>query len=303
MIGTSEYWILHDLPLSLLTIAIFALLMVGSAVGNALSRRRELKVEADDLSRTHEQNIAGALLGLLSLLLGFTFAMAIDRFDSRRSLVSDEANAISATYFLAQTFEDPHRIRISTILRDYVDNRIELASVNDLKSARPLLVTTGQLQDQLWREALIAVRDQRDDVSSSFLNEAVETIDVGSNRVVARQSHIPRRVMVVLLVYMTVTAIVMGFAFSGSSRSLANGLLFALLTMSIVLIIDLDRPTGGAITESQSAMKALQARLATIPPETFRVGPPGLTKPGGMGSQEQTIPASSPAAKPSGNSR
>src|SRR5262245_15814690 len=69
--------------------------------------------------------IVAALLGLLAFLLAFTFGMAASRFDTRRELVLDEANAIGTTYLRAALLPEPHRKETRTLLRDYVDVRLE----------------------------------------------------------------------------------------------------------------------------------------------------------------------------------
>ena len=69
--------------------------------------------------------IVAAVLGLLAFLLTFTFGMAAARFDTRRELVLEEANAIGTTYLRAALVPEPQRTEIRTLLRDYVDLRLE----------------------------------------------------------------------------------------------------------------------------------------------------------------------------------
>lgn len=64
------------------------------------------------------------MLGLLALLLGFTFAMAMSRFEVRKQLVLDEANAIGTTFLRAQLLPPPARQEISDLLRQYVEVRL-----------------------------------------------------------------------------------------------------------------------------------------------------------------------------------
>ena len=70
----------------------------------------------------------GSMLGLLALLLAFSFAMGIDRYEERRRLVILEANAIGTSYLRAQLLDEPHRTRLSSLLVAYTDNRLALGS-------------------------------------------------------------------------------------------------------------------------------------------------------------------------------
>lgn len=262
-------WVLNELPQPLFALAMFSLLALAAVIGKWARRYWTQKPGSLELEATQEGYVVSAVLGLLALLMGFTFSMAVDRFDSRISLVTEEANALSSTYLMAQTFPEPHRSRISANLVSYVDNRLVLGREHNRAKVAALLDESQAMQTTLWSSALAAASSLRDDVASNFLDKTTEAIDAGERRVAARQLHIPTRVHMVLLVYMFITAGVMGFAFANAPQYVSSGTLFVLLTMSMVLIVDLDRPTSGAIVESQDAMENLKARLAEIPPSAF----------------------------------
>src|SRR6516162_6932392 len=97
----------------------FLAVEAGFRVGRWRQRRAEHERE------TPVGAIAAAILGLLAFLLAFTFGMAASRFENRRKLVLDEANAIGTTYLRAALVPEPHRTQIRTLLRDYVDVRLE----------------------------------------------------------------------------------------------------------------------------------------------------------------------------------
>ena len=111
------------LPLWALFGATVALILLVVEAGFRVGRWRQRRAE-------HEREapvgaIVAAGLGLLAFLLAFTFGMAASRFDTRRGLVLDEANAIGTTYLRAALLPEPHRTEIRTLLRDYVDLRLE----------------------------------------------------------------------------------------------------------------------------------------------------------------------------------
>ena len=136
---------LDFLPLWALFGTTLVLVLLAVEGGFWLGRWRQRRAE-------HEQEtpvgaIVGAILGLLGFLLAFTFGMAASRFDIRRELVLDEANAIGTTYLRAALVPEPHRTQIRTLLRDYVELRLEAVQPGMLVAALAL----EELQGRLWR--------------------------------------------------------------------------------------------------------------------------------------------------------
>ena len=283
---------LQTVPQPLLALGIFLLLIGAYALGRAARVYRGIdtakkETARDEIRQMFEGFIVSAVLGLLALLLGFTFSMAVDRYDQRFELEVDQANAISSTYLMAQTFEEPYQSRISGILSAYADNSLKLAQSDHLDRTKELLAESEAMQTCLWATSVAVVRNVRDDVSASFLDNARQVIDVSASRVAARLWHIPIRVHVVLLIYAIVTSFVLGFVFAGAREHLAAAALFALVTMSMVLIIDLDRPVGGRIAESEQPMQDLIKSLRANPPAKYRA----LSSDQGKGVQSQPGPA------------
>ena len=113
-----------------LAIAIFASMLIASLAGYGVRRlERRLTVRADQPEHSQESYLVGGMLGLLALLLAFSFSIALNRFDERRHLVVQEANAIGTAYLRTQMLDEPHRSRLSGLLVNYTDNRIKLANI------------------------------------------------------------------------------------------------------------------------------------------------------------------------------
>lgn len=251
-------WIVRDLPQPLLGIGTFLLLWLSALGGN---RARQVRAARHDLGSTQEGYVVSAVLGLLALLMGFTFSMAADRHSNRHGLVTYEANAIVTTYALTQTFEEPHRIKISALLLEYFEIRLALGEAGGEQKVERLLEESEQIQEKISVASLAAIATVRDDISSAYLSSTVGMFEVGQMRTVARRAHIPTHIYTILFIYMGISAAVMGYAFSGSPQAVTNGTLFVLLTMSMLLIIDLDRPSSGYIVDSQAAMESMKSRL------------------------------------------
>ncbi len=246
-------------------------MIVASIVGELLSRRKAKSKAQDDGKDDGgaEGYIVSATLGLLALLMGFTFSLAVDRFEARRLLVLDEANAIGTTYLRTQMLEPVDRARISKMLVDYTDNRLALAKA-PRDQVEPLLAKNDQMLTDLWTATLAAWPSIKGlDFSSAYLDSMNNMIDLDSSRKAARQARVPSAVFFVLFVYVVTSAGVLGYAGAHKEGRGATAFLFLLLAISLVLTIDIDRPATGRVTESQAPMERLRASLAVQPPEVF----------------------------------
>ena len=251
--------------------AIIIILLVGlMLLGSILRRQRERNRKEETGDDGYEGQVVSPALGLLALLLGFTFALAIDRYDARRSLVLAEANAIGTTYLRAQLLDEPHRSRISRLLEGYTQNRLDLANATEMEDKARLMAQSNAYQSRLWRETVSAIRPIRGlEIASTFVDTMNQTIDMAAARFAARRAHVPSRVMVALLLYMSVCAFMLGFAMATARRRASTAVLLGLLVLAFLLILDIDRPTSGAIREPQSAMEDLLAMIRANPPNSF----------------------------------
>ena len=139
---------LNDYPL----LAVFAVSMVVilavSEGGRWLGVRAALK-GADSVS-----TLESAILGLLALMIGFTFAMALSRFEARRDAVLAEANAIGTTALRARLLPAPHNGQTIKLLREYIQIRLDLSRRNATpENLADVLSRSNVLQEALWQQA------------------------------------------------------------------------------------------------------------------------------------------------------
>jgi hypothetical protein len=267
---------LGDAPVWQIGLVLMLIMLAASALGEWLFQRRTKAAAGDKAAEGGEGYIVSATLGLLALLMGFTFSLAVDRFEARRILVLDEANAIGTTYLRTQMLEPGDRARISQMLIDYTDNRLVLAQA-PRDRVEPLLAKNDQMLTDLWTATLAAWPSIKGlDFSSSYLETMNNMIDLDSARKAARLARVPTAVFFVLFVYVVMAAGVLGYAGANKHGRGATVFLFLLLTLSLMLTIDIDRPSGGRVTESQAPMERLRATLTTQPPSVFdRMSPAG----------------------------
>jgi hypothetical protein len=246
--------------------AVMGAALLGLVLRVALTRRGIAK-EGDS---TQESYIVSGVVGLLALLLGFTFSLAVDRFDTRRGLVLAEANAMQTTYLRTQLLGEPHRTRISNLLQDYIDNRIVLAKMRITPEAAQRLARNNVLITELWAATVAAFPSIKGyDFSSSYLESMNSITELDAARKAARRAHVPFPVFVVLIIYQVSTAALLGYVMTDVRGRFSAAALMTLFTLALLLIIDIDRPTAGSIREDQGPIETVQRFIHAHPPGSF----------------------------------
>jgi hypothetical protein len=253
--------------LSLTGVVLFVLVTMLMAASAGHGFRRLAKAREEEHGQ--ESYLVGSMLGVLALLMAFSFSMALDRYEERRHLVVQEANAIGTAYLRTQLLDEPHRERLSDLLVRYADNRVALGT-GEYSGLERQLEINDQLLTSIWA-AVAAARDSADahGISTPILATFNEVIDLDTERKVARQVRVPVPVMLLLYGFLILTAAVLGYVLEESRAKLGAFALFLLLSLYVSIIADLNRPASGNIRESQEAMLMLQRSLRAQPPAAF----------------------------------
>jgi hypothetical protein len=226
--------------------------------------RRAGRTTSDE-ARSQIGTIQAALLGLLALLLGFTFAMGMSRYEMRRQLVLDEANAIGTTYLRAQVLPEPQRQELSNLLRQYVQVRLDFyAASADKKKLETANNDTARLQKQLWSTAAaLGVKEPRAVTVGLFLQSLNEVIDLHNKRLTALENHVPEIILLLLYFVALVATGLIGYGCGlGGVRNFFVTVVSSILIAAVILvIIDLDHPIHGLIQVSQQRMLELRNSL------------------------------------------
>ena len=241
-------------------LVLFALLVLAHLVGFRVARRG--RARADEGERSGTSTLQGGMLALLGLLLGFTFAAASQRFDARKQLVLDEANAIGTAYLRATAV--PGGEEVAELLRRYVDVRLEgAASARNPEDFRRAVGESERLHDAMWSRAAALARANPDPLRTLLLVAVNEVIDLHEKRLTAMRNHVPTIILVLLLMVSVLTMASLGHAAGVSGgRSMSTALTFAMLvTLVIMVVVDLDRPERGLIRVSQQSLQTLRDGL------------------------------------------
>ena len=213
--------------------------------------------------------LESAMLGLLALIIGFTFAMALSRFEARRLAVLNEANAIGTTALRARLLPEPHRTDISKLLKEYVRIRVDIVqSDHSLAELRTVVDRSNVIQQALWQQAkAIVVKDNSMVPTGLFIQTLNEMIDDQEKRLAAFRNRVPNVVLVGLF---GIAAIAGGFAGYASGLDPKRNRLPVYITgflvsAVILMIFDLDRPSSGFITNDQQSMIDVAASIRAFP--------------------------------------
>lgn len=219
-----------------------------------------------DPERTHIASIQASALGLLALLLGFTFAMAVARSDERRVLVLEEANAIGTAVLRAQLLPTPYDQTAANYLKSHVDARLAFFEAgidpSRLSAAEQRAATT---EAQLWSVARDAAAADPKSIPTGLFIEALNAvIDVHEKRRVAFNNHVPEAA-IYLLVFVSMAALTVTSYRGGLVRRRhfwSNLTLAVLIAMVLAAILDIDRPRRGLIQVNQDSLVRLKASLS-----------------------------------------
>ena len=256
-----------SLPLWLVTVCFFLALLVAREVGAAVSRRQQRsragRLHAEPPAAEEKADDAFAMtsvLGLLALLIGFTFSLSLGRYDERRQLVVQEANALGTTWLRTDLLEEDHRARMREVLARYVDARVDFANARTGEAEVQQNARIVALQAELWKVLIDGTQAFRDTPRASLLFTTTnESIDLAAERFAARQDHIPPRILRMLLLFAMLAAGLVGYERPHQRRSTV--LLLLLLTLAVGLILDLDRASTGLTQVPQEPMLDLQRSL------------------------------------------
>lgn len=217
-------------------LVVIVLLLIGAGeVGFWAGRRSDDK--NNEALRAQIGSIQASMLGLLALLLGFTFSMAAGRFDLRRNLVSEEANAAGTTYLRAGLIP-AHRDAARAQLRRYVSARID---------ANP--AEWAAAQQQLWALAEESAKDTRSIPAGLYAQALNNLIDAQGRRDNADFNIVPEIIFYILAGCGMIALGVTGYAsgLTAGRQFVLRAFLAGLIGLVMTLILDLDRPNRGLI--------------------------------------------------------
>ena len=253
---------LYGWPEWLVALLFLGLMVTACEIGYVLG----LRSRAAEKAKAMVPTIIASILALLGLLLGFTMSMSVSRYDARRLLVVEEANALMAAYLRTQALPTPDCIALQPLLRQYVDNRVRVyQNALDPQTLQQGKAEDARLQGELWSRAAALAQRNPESVPAGLLLESLNNaFSVENSRWIGFVAHLPEGVIYVNALMGLVGALMVGcdFGITGHRHPLSEAFLIISITMVLTLIVELDHPHSGVIRVSQQPLVDLQRRMA-----------------------------------------
>ncbi len=259
--------IMYDHSSVTIAVLLFATLILTTEATFHLGRQSIKKTT--EAKKSQISAIQGSILGVLALLLGFTFSLSLQRYDSRSEAVVSEANAIGTAILRADLLPPAVQDDAKRSLQRYLDLRVRAGNISlDHDDERMAIVQeSNEVVVEVWQLAAQAATENPNPVTVGLFIQAVnEVIDSYGSRDAALGRHVPETVLFLLLGTLVMTASLVGYGsgVSGHRASMATLVLYLLIVLMVFLIIDLDRPRRGLIEVSQQSMLDLQAATSQV---------------------------------------
>jgi hypothetical protein len=206
--------------------------------------------------------MVASILGLLALVLGFTFSLAASRFEARRQTILEEANAIGTAYLRAGLLRDPQKTTIEKLLREYVDVRIRGSGEDNITKA---VARSEEIHGLLWQQTSVAAFESPNSiVVGVFIQSLNNVIDLHAKRIlVGLRSRIPLVIWAAVFGLAMLGMLSVGYQAGLSTTRRSPAMLILVLAFAVVLalIADLDRGHEGLLQVSQQALVDVQASM------------------------------------------
>ncbi|MBI3578238.1 MAG: hypothetical protein HY276_01610 [Ignavibacteriales bacterium] len=261
---------LYDIPAPLLVGILFIGILTFYLIGLQVRqyKRKDPSHTSDGLGP-----LEGAVLGLLSLLLAFTFNQSASHYDVRRDLLVEESNDIGTALFRSALYPDSLKLAFRDDFKKYIMARIAYYEAGtDEKKIIVVLQEAGNISTRIWQRASYISQLPGDATRSMQMIPAINNmIDAMSRREEARKKLVPESILWLLFLLCLTGSFIVGYA--SESRKIDYVILctYSLMTvMTIYFILDLDRPRRGIITTS-SAHENIRGLLNYFQDETGAV--------------------------------
>jgi hypothetical protein len=251
---------LYQIPNTLIILVLFILIILAQWIG---FRVKQTVLERSGDVKDAFGSVEGSLLGLLALLLSFTFSLSASKNESRRQVIIEEANDLGTVILRCDLYQDKERQILRAGLQQYLEARIAYyqAGTDQLK-INQALVKSDQDSRKLWSKVTQLARDKENIVATQQMVPALNNmIDIVTTRDAGNNAHIPDSILWLLFMLTVVGGFLIGYSSKGDGINWIVVCGFALvMVMTIYLIIDLDRPRQGIINMDLTQRKMIELR-------------------------------------------
>jgi len=230
--------------------SLFLIMLLVLETGRRIGKRY-YSMEESDHHRGNRILVESAIYGLLGLLIAFTVSGAANRFDARRTLTVQEANAIGTAYLRLDLLPAAAQPELRRKFRRYAEARLAVFRLlPDFEASNAETIRANELQRSIWNEVIAALPGVPQSATLMLLPALNEMFDITSSRAIAGQAHTPLVILCALAVLALFCCLLAGYGLAGENPlgSALRMIGFALIvTLTIFVILDLDYPRVGLI--------------------------------------------------------
>lgn len=219
-------------------------LWVSSRVGAALRLRRADMVEEE---RGDYGVLLAAMLTLLGLIIGFSFSMASSRYDQRKNLEEEEANAIGTEYVRADLLPADSAEKVRGLLRSYLDQRILFYTARSDDELRQINATTTKLQTELWNTVKAPASTDRSTVEALTVSGMNDVFNSQGYTQAAWWNRIPIGAWGLMWVIAVCCNAMIGFYIRPKDPKAIQFIMPIVIAVAFLLLADIDTPRRGTI--------------------------------------------------------
>jgi hypothetical protein len=205
--------------------------------------------------------IQGATLTLLGLIIGFTFSMAIGRYDQRKNCEEEEANAIGTEYVRADFLPPADGAKVRALLKSYLDQRVLFYTARDAKQLERIEASTAKLQSELWSAVKSPALAQPTPLAALVAAGMNDVLNSQGYAQAAWWNRIPAGAWVLMITIATFCNLLVGYG-AGGRRGYFLLILPLALSVTLFLIADIDSPRHGAIQVQGRNLESTAAAMA-----------------------------------------
>ena len=246
-----------DHPLLIACISFFILWLAAWVGWSVLRTRRAM----DQGAREDYGLIVSSTLTLLALLIGFSFSMAVTRYDLRKNYEEAEANAIGTEYVRAGLLPSDDAKTVRSLLSDYLDQRIAFYRSRDALQLRQIDSRTAQLQNDLWSAVQAPATAQPTPVLALAVSGMNDVLNSQGYTQAAWWNRIPQAAWVLMAILAICCNLLVGYGAQTTSRSGLLLILPLIVSLAFLLVADIDSPRSGFIHVTPQNLLSLSASL------------------------------------------
>jgi len=233
----------------------FVVLWLSAQGGQYLRKRQG---ELDEGERADLGIILTAVLTLLGLIIGFTFSMAVSRYDQRKNYEAAEANVIGTEYLRAGLLPAADAARVRGLLKRYLDQRVLFYTTRDARLLEQIKVTTAQLQTDLWAAVQAPALAQPTPIVALAVSGMNDVLDSQGYAQAADWNRIPIPAWGLMGAIAILSSILIGLYARYKTGKITKVFILPLIvSIAFFLIADLDSPRGGIIRVSPENLASL----------------------------------------------